>query len=345
MNFQNKNIQNIQNIENKLNNIHSTIKKKLYNFYNHNIIPNLIFNGPNGCGKFTIVQEFIHLIYHYDKELIKNNVLYINCSHTKGIKFIREELIYFSKLNTFLKNNIYNYNFIKIIVLSNADKLTIDAQCALRRCIEIYSKNTRYFFITTEKHKILKPLLSRFSEINLFYELFNNENINSLNMIKQDTEQYMKQNMNQDMNKNIVDNIYNNSVNLVKKKVSVNEYILSKINNNKWNKKKMYNLYKSILNILNTSKINKINVIFKTSFIFYEKGYSGLDIIKLVEKDLFVQDNSKYKILFIFEKIKKIIIDEKLIIFFILYIIYVFYHNEHKHDDDMNIFYNLDLLI
>jgi len=53
----------------------------------------------------------------------------------------------------------------KIIVLQNADRLTIDAQSALRRSIEIYSHNTRFFIIVENIQKIMNPILSRFCEI------------------------------------------------------------------------------------------------------------------------------------------------------------------------------------
>jgi hypothetical protein len=43
--------------------------------------------------------------------------------------------------------------------------LTIDAQSALRRCIELFSNNTRFFIIVENKHKLLNPILSRFCEI------------------------------------------------------------------------------------------------------------------------------------------------------------------------------------
>ena len=53
----------------------------------------------------------------------------------------------------------------KSIVLLNADFLTIDAQSALRRCIEQFSLNTRFFIIVENKNKLLNPILSRFCEI------------------------------------------------------------------------------------------------------------------------------------------------------------------------------------
>ena len=63
-------------------------------------------------------------------------------------------------------------------MLLNADQLTIDAQSALRRCIEIFSKSTRFILIIQNKDKILKPILSRFCEIYVKLPIFDNININ-----------------------------------------------------------------------------------------------------------------------------------------------------------------------
>jgi DNA polymerase III delta prime subunit len=139
-----------ENVINKLN--------KLYETKN---IPNIIFHGGNLTGKKSVLEYLIKMIYK-TSENIKNYVLIINCSHGKGnIKFIRENLKHFA--NTIINKN-ENYMF-KSIILLNADKLTIDAQSALRRCIEIYNHSTRFFIIVDNKFKILKPILSRFSEI------------------------------------------------------------------------------------------------------------------------------------------------------------------------------------
>ena len=93
--------------------------------------------------------------------MIKNYVMEVNCAHGKGIKFIRDELKFFAKTNINLKDG----EIFKTIVLLNADKLTIDAQSALRRCIELFSHSTRFFIIVEDKYKLLKPILSRFCEI------------------------------------------------------------------------------------------------------------------------------------------------------------------------------------
>ena len=141
--------------------IHQTIKNKLNYFHEKHKIPNILFHGPSGSGKRTIVNEFIHKIYDYDRIKIKTFVMYVNCSHGKGIKFIREELKFFAK--THINSN--GGNIFKSIVLLNADKLTMDAQSALRRCIELFSHNTRFFIIAEDKYNLMKPILSRFCEI------------------------------------------------------------------------------------------------------------------------------------------------------------------------------------
>jgi DNA polymerase III delta prime subunit len=158
-------------------NIHQKIKDKLKYFNENKKVPNIIFNGLSGSGKSTILNEFIHLIYNNDIENIKNYVMYVNCSHFKGIKFIREELKFFAKMNITNKDNSDSDMF-KSIILLNGDKLTIDAQSALRRCIELFSHNTRFFITVEDKNKLLHPILSRFCEIYIPEVEINNVAIN-----------------------------------------------------------------------------------------------------------------------------------------------------------------------
>ena len=155
-------------------NIHQNIKEKLEYFHKIHKIPNIIFNGPSGSGKSTIVNDFISLIYSGNKEKIKDFVMYVNCAHGKGIKFIREELKFFAK--THINSN--GGDIFKSIILLNGDKLTMDAQSALRRCIELFSHNTRFFIIVEDKYKLLRPILSRFCEIYISEPEYNGKIIN-----------------------------------------------------------------------------------------------------------------------------------------------------------------------
>lgn len=155
-------------------NIHNNIKNKLNFFLKNGKIPHIIFHGPSGSGKRELLTWFINKIYNNDKDSIKSFVLYVNCAHIKGIRFIRDELKFFAKLNIQNKNGI----IFKSIILFNADKLTVDAQSALRRCIEQFSHTTRFFIIIENKDKLLNPILSRFCNIFVSYPYIDNKYIN-----------------------------------------------------------------------------------------------------------------------------------------------------------------------
>lgn len=137
------------------------IRQTLAAFYESKKIPHIIFHGTSGSGKITLVMDFISLIYQNDKNNIKKNVMIVNCSHGKGIKFIREDLKFFAKTNIQAVQGIP----FKTILLLNAHHLTIDAQSALRRCIEVFSYNTRFFIVVEDKNKLLNPIISRFCDI------------------------------------------------------------------------------------------------------------------------------------------------------------------------------------
>ena len=153
--------------------------QKLQELYTNDSLPNLLLYGNNLVGKKTLLEELLMYIYKCN-ENIENNTLILNCSLGKGnIKFIRENLRFFA--NTITHKNITNF---KSIILLNADSLTLDAQSALRRSIEIYN-HTKFFIVTANKSKIIKPILSRFSEIycneknmNIIYKSLKKNNIN-----------------------------------------------------------------------------------------------------------------------------------------------------------------------
>jgi len=154
-------------------NIHKNIFNKLDFFIENKKIPHIIFHGDYGCGKRTILNKFILKLYHFNYDYINQYVMYVNCSHGKGIRFFRDQLKFFAKTNILNKK----YKIFKSIILFNADKLTIDAQSALRRCIEKYSHTTRFFIIAENKSNLLKPILSRFCCIFIPKPYYNNNYI------------------------------------------------------------------------------------------------------------------------------------------------------------------------
>ena len=257
-------------------NIHQPIKEKLDYFRSVHKIPNIIFHGPTGCGKKTIVNDFINNIYDNNKDKIKLFVMYVNCAHGKGIKFIRDELKFFAK--THINSN--GGDIFKSIVLINADKLTMDAQSALRRCIELFSHTTRFFIIVEDKYKLLKPILSRFCEI---YVPEPEQNGAIINLYKY----------------NLTETFKMTDVKTVRKE---------------W-------LKKELLKILSKS-LTPIELM-KLSTKLYEKGYSGLDIINLLDSanaywNEKISNKKKYELIIAFNKVKKEFRNEKILILFIL---------------------------
>ena len=261
--------------------IHESIIKKLQYFHDNHKIPNIIFHGQSGCGKKTIVHNFINMIYNNDKDRQKHFVMNVNCAHGKGIKFIRDELKFFAK--THINSN--GGDIFKSIILLNADKLTIDAQSALRRCIELFSHTTRFFIIIEDKYKLLKPILSRFCEIYIPESIINGQPIN----------------------------LYKYNLNETFKLKDV------KTLRSEWLKKE---LLKSV--IINPNM--KLNELIIECTKLYEKGYSGLDIITLIENQNNYPELSlekRYELLFTFNKVRKEFRSEKLLILFILNFTYL----------------------
>jgi len=138
------------------------IENKLNAFLKTKNIPNILFHGPGGSGKRDLVHKFILAIFENNNNVMEKNILYTNCAHSKGIKFIRNDMKFFAKTHI----NDKNYaSPCKIIIMSNAEYLTNDAQSALRRCIEVFSHTTRFLLITENKSLLMAPILSRFCDI------------------------------------------------------------------------------------------------------------------------------------------------------------------------------------
>jgi hypothetical protein len=178
--------------------IHCDIKQKLRYFVDQKKIPNIIFHGVSGCGKNTLALNFIRSIYGNDKAVLKDYVMHVNCAHGKGIRFIREDLKFFAKTNVDLKDG----EIFKSVILLNADKLTTDAQSALRRCIELFNHSTRFFIVVEDKYKLLRPILSRFCEIHVPEPIVNGTQVNlhthllqktfALDKLKQQRAEWLK---------------------------------------------------------------------------------------------------------------------------------------------------------
>lgn len=261
--------------------IHENIMEKLKYFHSIHKIPNILFNGPSGSGKSTLVNDFISLIYDGNKDKIRDLVMYVNCAHGKGIKFIREELKFFAK--TQINSNGGGFVF-KSIILFNADKLTMDAQSALRRCIELFSFNTRFFLVVEDKYKLLRPILSRFCEIYIAEPIRNGKEIN---LYEYNLEQTFH-----------LKDTKTRRLELLKKE---------------WKKMDVVGL--GFFGLCPNKMLSFVTKL-------YEKAYNALDVIKLTEDGfLNLELEKRYELLILFNKAKKEIRNEKLLLLFVVHFI------------------------
>lgn len=119
-------------------------------------LPHMIFYGPPGVSKTTVINIVANKIYKSDKY---KNTLFLNASDERGIDTVRNKIKNFAKQKIFSSTN-KTYQF-KLIVLDEADSMTSEAQTALRRIMENYSEITRFCFICNYINKIINPISSR----------------------------------------------------------------------------------------------------------------------------------------------------------------------------------------
>lgn len=127
------------------------ISKRLESYVKSKSIPHLLFSGPAGVGKTSCAVALAKELYPKGFE---RNFLELNASDERGIDVVR------STIKEFARTLAFDTAF-KIIFLDESDALTPDAQQALRRTMEKYTKTCRFILSANYSSRIIEPIQSR----------------------------------------------------------------------------------------------------------------------------------------------------------------------------------------
>jgi len=123
----------------------ATLKSSIAKQLKQNDIQNYLFYGSAGTGKTTLAKLIVHNL--------DCDSLYINASDERGIETIRDKVSGFA--------SVASLKPLKVVILDEADFLTIQAQASLRNVIETFSRNTRFILTCNFVERIIDPLQSR----------------------------------------------------------------------------------------------------------------------------------------------------------------------------------------
>ena len=159
---------------------HEELNKNLISLTSHDDLPHLLLYGPNGSGKRTRVRALLQRIF--------GNSIYNMRGETRGFQATKstttECVVLSSKYHIEVTpSEAAHYDRVvvqklikevagtqvlegkgkrfKVIILHEVDKLTIEAQAALRRTMEKYMMNCRLILVAENLSKLITPLRSR----------------------------------------------------------------------------------------------------------------------------------------------------------------------------------------
>ena len=140
-------------------------------------LPHLLFYGPPGTGKTSTAQALCRAMFG---QAVKGNVLELNASDDRGIDVVRNEIKQFASTGRVMFGIAASamgaspsaassasgpgpIGGVKVVILDEADQMSSEAQAALRRIVEKYTRNVRFMILCNHVNKIIPALQSRCS--------------------------------------------------------------------------------------------------------------------------------------------------------------------------------------
>ncbi|GJN22440.1 hypothetical protein PR202_gb10000 [Eleusine coracana subsp. coracana] len=134
---------------------HRDIVDTIDRLTNENRLPHLLLYGPPGTGKTSTILAVARKLYGSQ---YSNMILELNASDERGIDVVRQQIQDFAGARSL---SFGAKPAVKMVLLDEADAMTKDAQFALRRVIEKYTRSTRFALICNHVNKIIPALQSR----------------------------------------------------------------------------------------------------------------------------------------------------------------------------------------
>ena len=132
---------------------HPSSNQPVRRLVSENRLPHLLLYGPPGTGKTSTILAVARALY--GAAAMPSMVLELNASDDRGIGVVRQQVVDFASTRTIFSNKF------KLVILDECDAMTKDAQFALRRVIEKYTRNARFCLIANYASKIIPALQSR----------------------------------------------------------------------------------------------------------------------------------------------------------------------------------------